>query len=127
MRFVHHLLLAAAACVLLAHCASDAPPAPPASKVEWYVASKEPLTYCPQGHRLPQPGTSEMIGAEYVYLADRSARFHIPRGCMAHREQALELRQQSKSMMQKTGEVTGGMIKKLLSFIVLTASQLPRR
>jgi len=55
----------------------------------WHVAAKEPLTFCPQGHSLP-PDALRYRG-EYVYLADRTARFYIPDGCSLERQQALEL------------------------------------
>lgn len=96
--------LAALTCLLLAQCVHQPVATEPEDPVEWYVASREPLTYCPKGHQLPRPGTVEMIGAEYVYLADRKTRFHIPQGCMAHRNQALELREASKDDLTRTKE-----------------------
>ncbi|MBE7497169.1 MAG: hypothetical protein HS117_19685 [Verrucomicrobiaceae bacterium] len=89
-------------CLALAQCSgSRATSVAPAPKVEWYIATKEPLTYCPTGHKLPVPDTAAARGAEYIYLADRTTRFHIPPGCMAHRREALALREDSKSVAGK--------------------------
>jgi hypothetical protein len=93
-----------ASSLLQVQCAHRTPTPQPPVRIEWYVASREPLTYCPKGHQMPQAGTSEMIGTEYVYLADRKTRFHIPRGCQAHREQALEWRENSKDDLTRTKE-----------------------
>jgi hypothetical protein len=91
-------------CLLLAQCVRGPVKPDPAAPVDLYVASREPLTYCPKGHQLPRPDTGERIGAEYVYLADRKTRFYIPHGCMAHRNQALELREASKDDLTRTKE-----------------------
>lgn len=127
MRCLLRLLLIAAACFCLSHCASKAAaPQTPAPKVEWYVAARDPLTYCPKGHVLPRTGTRRNAGDGYVYLADHSARFYIPRGCLAHRKQALELRTQSKSIIRRSGETAATVISSLLSLTLFTASGLAR-
>lgn len=88
--------------VVLSHCAHR-PPAPDStisrkeSPLEWYVAQRDPLTYCPQGHKLPPPRAAYGPAPTYVYLADRSTRFYIPPGAARHHEQALELRRLSES------------------------------
>jgi len=80
---------------LLAQCShrqETSKPAPTA-KVEWYIASKEPvLTYCPAGHRLPEKGREPEWGTEYIHLADRRTCFFIPPRCPTHRQQAMDMR-----------------------------------
>ena len=84
-----------AGCLLLSHCAQREPAAPPSpDQVEWYIARKEPLTFCPKGQHLPDQ-TVPSWGDEYVYLADRRTRFYIPPKHLGHRSQALALRQAS--------------------------------
>jgi len=72
-------------------------------KIAWYVASKTPYTFCPVGHRLPSSGSAEAKHAEYVYLADRSARFYIPRGLSSEKmlKQALAVRLASFSPSER--------------------------
>lgn len=87
----------------LISCGSAPRPAPPApasaATVEsagWYVASRDPLTFCPKGHALPGVKFG-IIDGEYVYLADRSSRFFVPAGKDAqyYRNQALIAREAS--------------------------------
>lgn len=68
--------------------------------VEWYLAQRDPLTYCPKGHKLPPPRAAYGPIPTYVYLEDRSTRFYIPPHAERHQEQALELRHLSKSKTQ---------------------------
>lgn len=91
--------------VTLTHCAH--PQANPESAkpeigppVEWYIAQRDPLTYCPKGHQLPPSRAVFGPAPIYVYLADRTTRFYIPPRATSHQQQALELRQLSKSESQ---------------------------
>jgi hypothetical protein len=70
-----------------------------APRDEWYIASKDPLTYCPKGRVLPADKSSEL--STFVYLADRRTRFYIPPQSGAHLRQALQLRQESLSASQR--------------------------
>jgi hypothetical protein len=70
-----------------------------APQVEWYIASQDPLTYCPKGHALPAGKSSEF--STFVYLADRRTRFYIPPKAMAPYRQALQLRQESTTTSQR--------------------------
>lgn len=84
---------------VMASCQSAPQQAQPAASLEsagWYVASEEPLTFCPKGYKLPGVQFGILDG-EYVYLADRSSRFYIPTGTGAqyYRKQALVAREQS--------------------------------
>ncbi len=101
------LIQALLACLWLTQCAhrESAVKSPP-PKVEWYIASKDPLTYCPKGQHVPQSGSWDAFGAEYVYLSDRSTRFYIPPKYPDHRHQALELRKVSLSESQKLSSGT---------------------
>ncbi|MBX7211087.1 MAG: hypothetical protein K1X78_22465 [Verrucomicrobiaceae bacterium] len=85
-------------------CRSTPQPAPSAAPVGaatvessgWYVASQDPLTFCPKGYKLPGVKYGILDG-EYVYLADRKSRFFIPTGKDAQRcrKQALVAREAS--------------------------------
>jgi hypothetical protein len=92
-----HLLpmgLALASGLSLCQCANSDPKRvadKAAPRVEWYLASKDPPTYCPVGHALPQRGSAEEARAQYITLADRPTRYYIPPGCDAHRKLALRL------------------------------------
>lgn len=90
------------------------------------MAARDPLTYCPKDHALPANGSRRNAGDGYVYLADHSARFYIPRDCLAHRKQALEWRTQSKSIIRRSGETAATVVSSLLSLTVFTASGLAR-
>lgn len=86
-------------CFVIVSCRSAPEPPQPAASVEsggWYVASEEPLTFCPNGYKLPgvQYG---ILDGEYVYLADRKSRFYIPggKGAQYYRNQALVARDAS--------------------------------
>lgn len=86
-------------CFVIVSCRSATEPPQPTASVEsggWYVASEEPLTFCPNGYKLPgvQYG---ILDGEYVYLADRKSRFYIPKGTGAqyYRNQALVARDAS--------------------------------
>ncbi len=94
--------------VLLTHCAhrqETSKPAP-AQKVEWYIASKEPLTYCPKGQHLPKEGELPEWGAEYIFLADQRTRFYIPPQHPDHRQQALALKLASDKEPHRLGKGT---------------------
>lgn len=84
-------------------CRSAPQPAPVAApavgearSAGWYVAKKEPLTFCPKGYQIPGMQFGILDG-EYVYLADRSSRFFVPKGRDAqfYRQQALVARDAS--------------------------------
>lgn len=99
------LLYALQAAIVLVHCAhpsgsTESVKPGKGSSVEWYIAQRDPLTYCPTGHKLPPPRAPYGSAPAYVYLADRSARFYIPPYAERHQEQALQLRQLSKSRTQ---------------------------
>lgn len=86
-------------------------------KIEWYVASKDPLTLCPRGYRLPH----HFFGT-YVFLADRSQRFYIPDECPPEVEkQALALREASLRLAEKnrgTAEKTLDTAKESLELLI---------
>ncbi|MDP1588937.1 MAG: hypothetical protein Q8M07_14400 [Prosthecobacter sp.] len=111
--------------LLLTQCAhrDEAAATAAASKAEWYIASKEPLTYCPKGHPFP---SDEAEGASFVYLADRRTRFHIPRhGGALHQQQALKMRQASLSASRKwfsSTEATASWVSQTLLRLSLSAS-----
>lgn len=96
---------------VMASCQSAPQQAQPAASLEsagWYVASEEPLTFCPKGYKLPGVQFGILDG-EYVYLADRSSRFYIPTGTGAqyYRKQALVAREASfKQKNRFMGSVT---------------------
>lgn len=101
-------------CLVVASCKSAPQPPPPAASVEsagWYVASKEPLTFCPKGYKLPGVQFGRLDG-EYVYLADRSSRFYVPVGKDAqfYRKQALVAREAS---LRDKGNFTGSVASKI--------------
>lgn len=86
-------------CSFFSHGDPQQPVVDPTTSLDnagWYVASKEPLTFCPKGHNLPGVKFGILDG-EYVYLADRSSRFYIPTGKYAqyYRNQALIARDAS--------------------------------
>ena len=90
-------------CMGMIACASQEKPArrahPPAEDLKaWYVASQEPLTFCPRGYS-PPPAQSCLAEGAYVYLADRKTRFYIPAGSdtLAYRHRALATREASFS------------------------------
>lgn len=93
--------------VLLTQCAHRLETSTPAptSKVEWYIARKEPLTYCPKGQRLPKKSELPEWGAEYIFLADQRTRFYIPPQHPDHRQQALALKLASN---KEPHQLTGG-------------------
>ncbi|HBJ83026.1 MAG TPA: hypothetical protein DDZ88_03960 [Verrucomicrobiales bacterium] len=83
-------------CLLLTQCAHfDKKTVEPKvhDRSEWYIASKEPLTYCPKGRVLPAANPFEKV--TFVYLPDRRTRFYIPPGDKRHQQQALEWRASS--------------------------------
>jgi len=94
--------------VLLTQCAhrQETSKQAPAHKVEWYIASKEPLTYCPKGQRLPKEGELPEWGTEYIFLADRRTRFYIPPQHPHHRQQALALKLASSKEPHQLGKDT---------------------
>ena len=132
----HHI----AGCILfgfvIVSCRSAPEPPQPAASVEsagWHVASKEPLTFCPNGYKLPgvQYG---ILDGEYVYLADRNSRFYIPGGKYAqfYRKQALVARDASlkdqegflaRSVKSKIAWV-GNAIGKAATWTVVLAGQV---
>ena len=86
-------------CFVIVSCRSAPEQPQPAASVEsagWYVASEEPLTFCPKGYKVPGVQFGILDG-EYVYLADRNSRFYIPGGQYAqfYRKQALVAREAS--------------------------------
>ncbi|MBL9129897.1 MAG: hypothetical protein JNG86_01765 [Verrucomicrobiaceae bacterium] len=105
-------------------CGTKAPPS--SAKVEWYIASQEPLTYCPKGHTVPTSNNG-VRKIEFVYLADRRTRFYIPDGCMAHRAQALDLRWKSRSWGHKSAEATMQKVNLLLSGMLQTVVAIGSR
>lgn len=125
-----HLLLMGLALVSglsLSQCAhSDKKPGvtdQAAPQVEWYIASQDPLTYCPKGHALPTGKSSEF--STFVYLADRRTRFYIPPKAMAPYRQALQLRQESTTASQRvfaSSENTVEWVSKRLMQLALSAS-----
>jgi hypothetical protein len=86
--------MAALALVQCSHGPTAARPQSP--KVEWYIACRQPLTYCPVGFE-PPLHTGTRKGADYVYLADGQTRFYLPPHLPVAREQALQLRRASLS------------------------------
>jgi len=90
---------------LLTQCAhrQEATKPVPTSKVEWYIASKEPLTYCPKGYKIPVTTDDLHSGEEFIYLSDQRTRFYIPtrHPDPRYRQQALALRRASLSDSEK--------------------------
>lgn len=83
-------------CLLITQCAhSDKKTVAPMlyDRREWYIASQDPLTYCPKGRVLPAANPFEKV--TYVYLPDRRTRFYIPPGDKRHQQQALAWRASS--------------------------------
>lgn len=72
-----------------------------ASSADWYIASHNPLTYCPKGHQLPQARVNYGPLPTFVYLADRTTRFYIPPGATLHQQQAMKLRKLSMAENQR--------------------------
>jgi len=75
-------------------------------RVEWYIASQEPVTLCPKGHQIPAAGTTARIGT-FVLLADRRTRFYIPPEHSSYfMRDALEIRQASRRASRKVFATT---------------------
>lgn len=111
-------------------CAERQSSSPPSAgkasleKTNWYVASKEPLTFCPKGYSLPKSERSYTVG-EYVYLSDRKTRFFIPIGkdgarcrkeALAVRESSLTTEDKMRRRTYNTVEVVSGLLLRLSMF-----------
>jgi hypothetical protein len=98
----------------------------------WYVAAKDPLTFCPRGYSL-QSDRKEYRG-EYVYLTDRKTRFFIPPGKdnLACLKQALAAKNASMSDNKKITRSVSSQIARVgkvvcrtvVTGFVLTASMI---
>lgn len=115
------------ACLGLSHCAhSDQKPAAAATQphVGWFLACKNPPTYCPTGHALPRRGSAEEARAEYITLSGRPTRYYIPPGCEAHRQLALRLArpEPGPGFCQSAAEMGVDSITEVAKVVVTVAS-----
>jgi hypothetical protein len=124
-----HLLpmgLALVSALSLCQCANSDPKRvadQAAPRVEWYLASKDPPTYCPVGHALPQRGSAEEARAEYITVPGRPTRYYIPPGCVADRQLALRLaRPPGPGFCQSATETGIASIEEVAKVVVTVAS-----
>ena len=81
-------------------------------KIEWYVASRDPLIMCPKGYRFPKNGGT------YVFLTDRRTRYYIPSDCPPEvLEEAFAMRRASRSIATKTKDALESFIEALFDLI----------
>ena len=126
MHASRHFLTLSVCCLILVSCATQpASEASASAKLEqtnWYVASREPLTFCPKGYTLPEIQYGYLEG-EYVYLSDRQTRFFIPRGKdePRFRKEALVVRESSLSESFKRRRTVDEVVNFVLAVTPLSA------